>query len=197
MLYELKMNEMIGSQKGKERDELDFYATHFTAVEKLCELENIKNMSILENSAGNGHIVKVLEREKYKNQCYTIDIVERDFKLDKVKNFLEIEKIGKRFDFAIYNPPFKHLIEFVKHTFNFVDKQWVFGRIQVLESKKRYEELFKNNWLKKVYVFSHRMSCAKGGIEEEFFKNNSMVFCWFLFDKNNTEKATVEWITFN
>ena len=46
------MNEMMGSQKNKERDELDFYATHPSAVTKLCELENIRNMSILENSAG-------------------------------------------------------------------------------------------------------------------------------------------------
>ena len=162
----------MGSQKHKERDELDFYATHPSAVTKLCELENINNMSILENSAGNGHIVKELESEKFRNSVYTIDITQRDFELDRVQNFLEIEKIGKRFDYAIYNPPFKHFIEFVKHTFNFADRQWVFGRIQILESKKRYNELFKNGWLKKVYVFSNRMSCAKSGKDENFFKDS-------------------------
>lgn len=189
------MNEMIGSQKGKERDELDFYATHPSAITKLCKLENIKRYSILENSAGNGHITK--ELNKFENTVYSIDIIERDFKLNRIQNFLEIDKIGKKFDYAIYNPPFKDFIDFVKHTFNFVNKQWVFGRIQILESKKRYNELFKNKWLKKVYVFSNRMSCAKGGKEEDFFKNNSMVFCWFLFDKNNKNDAIIKWIIFD
>ena len=189
------MNEMMGSQKGKNRGDDDFYATHPSAVTKLCELENIKGMSILENSAGNGHISK--ELLKFGNQVYNIDIVERDFKLDEVNNFLNIDEINIRFDLAVYNPPFKYFVEFVKHTFKFTDKQWVFGRIQILSSKKRYNEIFKTKWLKKVYIFSNKMSCSKGGKEENFFKSNSMVFCWFLFDKNNKDEATINWIVFD
>ena len=187
------MKEMIGSQKNKGRDELDFYATHPIAIKKLIELENIKGYSILENSAGNGHLAK--ELKKY-NSVYTIDIVERDFKLDKIKNFLEIEKLPHKFDYVIYNPPFKNFIEFVKHSFKFANEQWVFGRIQILESKKRYNEIFKNGWLEKIYIFSNRINCAKGGDETLFFKNNSMVFAWFKFNKNFNGKATINWIVF-
>ena len=191
------MKEMIGNQKNKNRDKLDFYATHPSALIELMKRENIYGYNILENSAGNGHLSKELMKG---NNVISIDIVEREFKLDFVKDFLDIkdwkEISNNKFDYVIYNPPFKYFIEFVKHSFNFADVQWVFGRIQILESKKRYNEIFKNGWLEKVYIFSNRMSCAKGGDENSFFKHNSMVFAWFKFNKNFKGKPTIDWVVF-
>ena len=185
------MIETIG-KPNSERDELDFYATDPKAVEKLLQKENITSSSyILENSAGNGHITKVLRDEGFK--VFTIDIIKRDFKLNKVCDYLKMNELFN-FDYAIYNPPFKLITEFILHTFKFTNIQYVFGRIQLLETINRYEKLFKNNYLEKVMVFSERITTAKGGDDSLFGKNNSMCFAWFKFNKNNTNKTVLEWI---
>lgn len=183
------MIETIG-KPNSERAEHDFYATDPNAVKQLINKENICGMTILENSAGEGHITK--ELNKYSNEVFGLDLIQRNFRLDWVGDFLEF-KLDKRFDCAVYNPPFKLIKEFILHTWNFTNIQYVFARIQLLETKGRYEELFKQGWLEKVIVFSGRMTTAKNGDDLLFGKNNSMCFCWFKFNKNFKGKPTIEW----
>lgn len=185
------MIETIG-KANTEREELDFYATDPKAVKTLIKKENIKGLYVLENSAGNGHIAKVLRDEG--NKVFTIDVIERDFELNKTCDFLKLSSDGYSFDCAIYNPPFKFITEFILHTFKFTNIQYVFARVQILESMNRYNKLYKNNWLEKVMVFSGRMTTAKGGDDSLFGKNNSMLFGWFKFNKNNINKTILEWI---
>ncbi|MEF9863726.1 MAG: hypothetical protein RR777_02165, partial [Christensenellaceae bacterium] len=92
------------------------------------------------------------------------------------------------FDYAVYNPPFKFLMEFINKTWEYTDKQILFARLQFLESIKRYEQIFSNGYLKKVYVYSSRQ------ITNENMSANSMCFCWFVLDINNKEKPIIEWI---
>jgi hypothetical protein len=186
------MIETIG-KPNEDRDPNDFYATDPKAVDKLFELENIKGF-VLENSVGDGHIAKKLIEKGC--SLMTFDIIERNYNVDIIGDFLShpvSEEESKAFDCAVYNPPFKSITEFILKTWEFTDVQYVFARIQLLETGKRYNELFKNGWLEKVYVFSSRMTTAKGGNNSLFGKNNSMCFAWFKFNKNFKGKTTIEW----
>ena len=181
-------------KRNEDRQKDDFYSTNPNSVLDIIKLENLKNMSILENSAGMGHIVK--ELEKFNNNVFAIDIMDRGFKLDRKENFLLFnEKL--KFDCAVYNPPFKSLKEFVIHTFRFTDIQYVFCRLQVLEGISRFKELYSKNYLEKVYVYSKRTTCAKDGKELYYGKSNTIAFCWLKFNKNNKNKTIMEWISFN
>lgn len=71
-----------------EREQRDFYATEPKALEKLFDECNIKlNHNVLEPSAGNGNLSKVLKSYGY--NVVSKDIVERDYPLDEVCDFLQ------------------------------------------------------------------------------------------------------------
>ncbi len=67
----------------------------------------------------------------------------------------------------------------------------MFGRIQLLEGLKRYDELYKDNPPKKVYVFSGRCSCLKDGKK---VKAGLMCFAWFVFERGFKGPTTLDWI---
>ena len=184
------MIETIG-RANNDRAKFDFYSTDPKAVNKLVERENLKGLVILENSIGNGHIAKVLKENN--NTVYGVDIIKRNYPVHKVHNFLTLN-LDKEFDCAVYNPPFKLITEFILHSFKFTNVQYVFARIQLLETIGRYERLYKYKWLEKVMVFSSRMATAKNGDDALFGKNSSMCFCWFKFNKRNKKKPVIEWI---
>jgi 16S rRNA A1518/A1519 N6-dimethyltransferase RsmA/KsgA/DIM1 with predicted DNA glycosylase/AP lyase activity len=177
------MREVIG--KNENRIENDFYTTNPLCVMDIVELENIKNLNLLENSAGTGNISKVLKQ--YGNNVFSIDLVQRDYPLDLVEDFLKT-KLERTFDIAVYNPPFKLTSEFIEKTWEYTDKQILFQRLQFLESKKRFNEIFSKNYLKKVYIYISRQ------ITNENHKANSICFCWFVLDKNNKDKPIIVWI---
>ena len=185
------MKEVIGKQINREKN--DFYATNPNSVKDIIELENIKNMSILENSAGCGNIAK--ELLKYNNSVFTIDIINRNYPLDLQIDFLLIEKIeGVKFDCAVYNPPFKLLKEFILHTFKFTNIQYVFSRLQALEGIARFKEIYSKNYLEIIYIYVKRTSCAKDNNIEYYGKSNSIAFCWLKFNKNFTGETKIKWI---
>lgn len=186
------MIETIG-KPNEERDPLDFYATDPKAVDKLFEKEDIKGI-VLENSVGNGHIAfKLLEKGC---SVWVCDIEDRGkIPLNHKGNFLEFDNPNNlRFNCAVYNPPFKFVTEFILKSWEFTDVQFVFARLQLLETVNRYDKIFSNGWLEKVYVFSSRMTTAKGGNNDLFGKSNSMAFAWFKFNKNFRGDASIEWI---
>lgn len=183
------MNEIL---KGtNNREEHDFYATHPKHVKEIIDLENIKNLTILEPCAGEGHISK--ELAKYNNCVVSNDLIQRDFYLNFNVDYLK-EKItlDVSYDLVLTNPPFKYAREFIEKSLVYADTVIIFARLQLLESTKR-KELMENH-LEKVYVYSQRAKCAKGGLEIEFDKSSSMAFAWFVFKRNKTNETVVRWI---
>lgn len=185
------MNEIL---KGtRNREENDYYATSPKCVDDIIKLENLYGLNLLEPCAGELHIVK--ELWKYNNKVVTNDLIQRKYELDHNVDFInENIEVGCRFDATVTNPPFKLFTEFLTKSFEYTDKVILFGRIQILEGKKRKE--INEKFLTKVYVYSYRVNTAKNGNEEEFKKSSSMCFCWFVYDKNKKEdhKTIVEWI---
>jgi len=65
-------------------------------------------------------------------------------------------------------------------------------RLAFLEGQKRYE-LFKKYPIKKVYVFSKRLNCAKNA-EFEKYKSNAIAFAWFIWEVGYTGITQLQWI---
>lgn len=176
--------EKIGRKKS-ERANLDFYATNPNDVIEIMNIFNFpKNIKILEPCAGNGHISKTLKELGYKN-IFTNDIVERDLKLDSVKDFLKEDLYEKDFDLVILNPPFKCAKEFIEKSLEYASQVLVIARLDLLETKTRKD--MNNKYLSMVLVHSKRARFAKNGIEEGFKDSTSMSSAWFLYRRFKKE----------
>lgn len=64
-------------------------------------------------------------------------------------------------------------------------------RLAFLEGQKRYE-LFKKYPIKKVYVFSKRLNCAKNA-EFEKYKSNDIAFAWFIWEVGYAGITQLKW----
>lgn len=75
------------------------------------------------------------------------------------------------------------------------DKVIILGRIQVLESNARYEEIYSKFPPSRVYVYVDRITCSKTGYFDDDKNRNSMCYAWFVWDKhNNSNNTLLHWI---
>lgn len=183
----------------EERAENDFYATDPIAIDKLLQVEN-PFPHIWECAAGNGHLAKRLKEHGY--NVITSDIIERDYELDFIQDFLKMSVCGlgtkEEYD-IITNPPYKFAKEFVLKALHMIKdgrKVYMFLKLQFLEGKARYNELFSKYPPKNVYVFSERIACAKNG---EFHKikelgGSAVAFAWFVWEKGFLGETIIRWL---
>ena len=185
----------------KEREQNDYYATDPYAIDKLLTVEK-PNKNIWECAAGEGHLSKRLIELGY--NVVTSDIVERNYKLDFIQDFLTINKENNQVDLMfkdydiLSNPPFKYATSFILKALDLIkpgSKVYMFLKIQFLEGKQRYRDLFSKCPPKKVYVFSERIMCAKNGDFESMKAGGGSAVCyaWYVFEKNYKGKTEVEW----
>lgn len=149
-----------------ERAEYDYYATDPIAIDKLLKVEK-PFKHIYECAAGEGHLAQRLKDNGY--TVTTSDIIERNYKLDFVQDFLKMSTSGlgsnEEYD-ILTNPPYKYAKEFVLKALSMIKenrKVYMFLKLTFLEGKARYKELFSKYPPKSVYVFSERVLCAKNG----------------------------------
>lgn len=178
-----------------ERQNEDFYATDPKALElfldQFYEDHWRLSPSVWEPACGNGHLSKVLINRGY--NVYSSDIVEREYPCEIV-DFLNQERF---FDGDIItNPPYKYAKEFVLKALDSIPegrKVIMLLKIQFLESKNRYEDLFSKYPPKYVYVFSERIQCQING---DFTRkmSSAMCYCWFVWLKGFRGEPTIRWI---
>ena len=175
-----------------EREVNDFYATSPLAVDELLKKESFQR-NIWECACGMNHLTKRLEEYGY--IVRRSDILNRvnDPKLEII-DFLNYNK--KWTGDIITNPPYKLAKEFVLKALSLVNdgaKIAMFLKLLFLESENRYNELFKIYPPKKIYVFSKRIQCEKGG---DFSKNSGSAICfaWYLWEKGYKGFPQVDWI---
>ena len=174
----------------KDREENDFYATDPKALRILFDEGGYKfpSNNILEPCAGMGHLSEVLKSYGYNVTSY--DLIDRGY--CPIKNFFDIDK----FDGSICtNPPFKQAESFVKHALDIIPENQdaaFFLKLIFLEGKSR-KIMYKNYPLKHIYVFSSRISCAKGG-DPKFFGGGAVAYAWFIFNKSYKNLPTISWI---
>lgn len=183
----------------KEREENDYYATDPLAIDKLLQVE--KPFShIWECAAGGGHLAKRLKEQGYK--VTTSDIVERDYELDFIQDFLKMSICGlgsnEEYD-ILTNPPYKYAKEFVLRALDMIKegrKVYMFLKLTFLEGKARLKELFSKYPPKKIYVFSERILCAKNAEFQKMIDGggSAIAYAWYVWEKGYTGKTQVEWL---
>jgi len=156
----------------EERQKEDYYATDPRFINHLLEKEPwLKNpdLKILEPSAGEGVLVdRFYELTGNKMDAYDLiarrdDIIEQDYFTVNFSN---------KYDVILTNPPY--LKDTAKTTTGLADyilkalKEVKVGGTVImflktlhLESKVRYEKIFKNYPPSKLYVYASRISCYK------------------------------------
>ena len=179
----------------EDREERDFYATPSLAVRGLMELEKF-DKNIWEPACGLNHITNILMESGY-NVRFS-DIVDRSAEQNiEIYDFLTNNDIWD--GDIITNPPYKYASEFVEKALETVTERHkvaMFLKLSFLETKKRYE-LFQKYPIKKIYVASNRLGCAKNG--EFNGKDNiasAVCYCWFIWEKGYTGQTTIDWFNF-
>lgn len=191
---------LAGSCSAKGRIENDYYATPFHATKAILSEIDLGTDSILEPSAGEGHIVKVLREYYPNNEIVANDLIDRHSRIGIEINsgidFLTYEP-NRKFDTIITNPPFKFAQQFVEHSLELASHYVImFCKIQFLETVER-KKMFAEHPPKFVYVFSRRVSPWINGKElNENGKpwSSPMCFAWYVWEIGYTGETTVRWI---
>ena len=142
-------------KKHKERDALDYYSTPTEEVENILSLiPFFFDGTILEPCCGDGAMVKAIKKYYSKSNLIATDIRERateDYNFEHYTgegyDFLSDNyPINENIDYIIMNPPYSTIEPFVIRALEIADKGiLMLGRLQFLEGKNRYENIFKNN----------------------------------------------------
>lgn len=180
----------------KEREENDYYATDPIAIDKLLTVET-PTKNVWECACGAGHLARRLEEKGF--SVFTSDIIHRNYPLDLVQDFLSFKGTGSYNWDILTNPPYKYAKEFVLKALDLVAdgrKVYMFLKLQFLEGKARYNDLFSKYPPKKIYVFSERVMCAKNGDFEKMKQGggSAVAYAWFVWEKGCKDKTIIEWI---
>lgn len=180
----------LGASNHSERIRADddFYSTNPIAIDYLLKHEDF-DKNIWECACGNG---KLSERLKEKGfNVRSTDLVYRNYGEKESVDFLAQNQV---FDGDIItNPPYNLALEFVEKALELSNRKVaMFLKIQFLETKKRYLNLFKDNPPKKVLVFVKRMACYRE--DDTSFKSSAICFCWIVWDKEYDGDTILEWI---
>lgn len=97
-------------------------------------------------------------------------------------------------DFCIItNPPYNLAKEFILRGVEICDSDVVFILpIRYLEGKARYNEIFKNRYLKEVYIPTWRVKMYRNNADTHC--GNAMCHSWFVFNRNGTGDPVIKWL---
>lgn len=183
-----KASYIHGKTPKPERDRHDFYPTPHIATQALCNVEKFDG-PIWEPACGDGAISNVLKQNGYK--VISTDLIDRGYGKGG-KDFLNTRKLLA--PNIITNPPFKYSSEFVRHAIHLgCAKLALLCRVEWLASKKR-KSLFETTPLAQVWVFSTRLSMARGGARQYQAARGMMEFAWFIWLRGYAGKPTLGWV---
>lgn len=185
----------------KERQEQDYYATPFIATEKLLAVESFSK-NIYECFVGGGHIAKILTEHGYNVRCS--DIVDRGYPNTEIIDFFSISPNSNS---LLYDENYTIDADIVSNPpYNNVAKAWEYAcdriteghkvaymlKLTFLEGEER-RRIFEKYPPSRIHVFSKRVSCAMNG-EFDKYQATAIAHAWFVYDKGNLSKPTVDWI---
>lgn len=183
------MQRAVGFSDPEKRQKDDFYETPPEATVELLKREKFDGV-IWEPAVGAGAISKIFAQHGY-------FVVGSDLRTDNIygdypgRDFLTTSFPGQcpSPGSIVTNPPFKLALQFILRALSepSVKKVAMFARIQLLESKERYLELWSKYPPVRVYIFSQRVTCHKEGV-------SIMAFCWYIWEKGYTGRPELHWI---
>ena len=141
---------------------------------------------------GGGRLAKELERLGYTVGKAT-DLVYRGYGEGDKDFFKEYTVFEGN---SITNPPYKNINDWILHSLKITNgKVYIFARIQLLESQRRYESIFKDNPPVYVCPFVKRINCYRD--DDTFFEKKASTICyaWFIWDnKVDNNDTLVKWL---
>ena len=179
-----------------ERSKNDFYATPPLAVEHLLEVEDF-NKKIWEPACGMNHITNILRTNGYDVRISDIIKMTDDPAFEKIDYLMSNEKWDGD---IVTNPPFSLATQFVNKSLDLVNegaKVAMFLKIQFLEGKKRFVNIFKENPPKRIYVAVNRYGCTMDGVfNPDGNFGSAICYCWFIWEKGFKGDPTIKWINY-
>ena len=182
----------------ENREEHDFYATDPKAIDRLLT-KVILPKHVWEPACGMGHLSNRLRALGY--DVYASDIVDRGAN-DTTGDFFEITpptEFGN--DFCILtNPPFRYAVDFVNRAFNLLPEGCLlclFLKTTWLESRHRWEKIFKEQRPQMVLQLIDRILCAKNGEFERSRKElgaGAQAYAWYIWEKGKYDSTMIDWI---
>ena len=195
-----KTSAFAAERKKPKHGTLDFYPTPAWATEALFEHvipqqyrpknELIRRLNCWEPACGKGDMSKVLEN--HFSTVISSDVKNYGFeKMNFVFNFITgnykdlKEKMlyhKSHADWIITNPPFNLAEKFILQALGrAIYGIAIFGRIQLLESRDRYNHIYKYYPPAIVAPFASRVSLYENKFED---KGGQIAFAWYVWERN-------------
>lgn len=170
------------------REKNDFYSTDPIAIDYLMDYEIFDN-HIWECACGNGNLSKRLESYGY--TVYSTDKYYHGYGKRESVDFL---KQTKQFDGDIItNPPYKYATEFILKALELTNnKVAMFCKIQLVESYKRYEKIFKHTPPSRILPFVNQIDCYRN--DDRTLTGSTVCYAWFVWEKDYDGECIVRWI---
>lgn len=192
--------KMLGASNHTERERQkdDYYATDPIAIDKLASVFDIPK-NIFEPACGEGHLSERLK--ELGHNVYSTDLVDRGYGEAVSVDFLELDKLPEEIEgySILTNPPYKFAKDFVLKGLDLVQEgQYVmmFLKVQFLEGKARYNEIFSKVPPKFVVVSSERILCAKNAMFERMKAGggSAVAYAWFIWQKGYKGDSILKWM---
>lgn len=189
--------KMLGASNhtDKERETHDYYATSPEAIDLLKKKIDLPKQ-ILEPACGSGCLSERLVELGHEVKSY--DLIDRGY--GEVQDFFKMTEPPFEGDFAIVtNPPYKIVTPWVLHCLELVPEGslvCLFLKTTFLESKGRYEKIFRNYPPHKVLQCIERVLCAKNADFDYMRKHggSAVSYAWFVWRKGTKEPTILDWI---
>ena len=181
----------------EERETHDFYASSPIAIDKLATKFDIPH-KVWECACGMGHLSERLK--ELGHEVYSSDLIDRGY--GDVIDFLswDADAHKEEFECIITNPPYSRVTEFVLKAFDLLPeggKAVFLLKTTALESRNRFEKIYRFCPPHYVFQFIDRILCAKNG-DFEYAKKNlgagAQAYAWFVFEKGYKGNTILDWI---
>lgn len=167
----------------------DFYPTPAWATQALLDYVSFEG-EVWECACGDGAMSKVLQSAGL--GVYSSDLYDRGFG-DTGVDFLKSEVCF--FRNIVTNPPFSLAEDFILHALTLAkEKVAIFSRLAILESARRYRNIFKTSPPTRILVFSERVTLYPDGVVTA--GTSTIAYSWLVWDKQDDGSiCTLSWIS--
>lgn len=178
-------------KNNKEREKDDYYATppkEVANILKTIGLSATNDTTILEPCCGGGHMLEGIDTICPLATIIGTDLRDRGYRSRKFKLAYDLDFLSDDYpydtaDYIVMNPPFKLIEPFVIRSLEIAQKGVImFGRLQFLEGKSRYENILKETPPTDVWVYVDRVACYKNG-DFSLRPDSIQAYAWYYWDK--------------
>ena len=184
----------------QEREAMDYYATEPKAIDLLAAKFDIPHR-VWECACGGGSLSQRLKERGH--EVISTDIIDRGYEgfngeCDFLSRLFHPKIEG---DYAIVtNPPYKFVTEFVLTALDVLPDGCylcLFLKTTALESRGRWEKIYRQTPPRYVFQCIDRILCAKNAEFEDARKNlgaGAQAYAWFVWQKGYKGSTTLDWI---